>query len=260
MGNAVGLDWSPLKRDGGSDGNDGSDGSSNGNGAMDGGTLIATFNDLPPEIHLAISQRLTYPDALSLKHTCRYFYDLVDTGIRLKVEWLVERHTLHLECPNDRCCDLRSDRKFCRGSVRWVLVAILHRDRSLHALRAVGLFTRSLHSTGLGYLVPGKAANPDRTTEYRKTDKAFTMESRLLMQRRREHMECESRPGLGCLVYGTEICTRRQKLRGRYYTRWLRAHFTIELWWILLALVPVLLGMFWMAVSPQLLRAPWVPS
>ncbi|KAK7743353.1 hypothetical protein SLS62_010627 [Diatrype stigma] len=90
---------------------------------MDDNTLTAnpppptTFNDLPPEIHLAISQRLTYPDALSLKHTCRYFYDLVDTGIRLKVEWLVERHTLHLECPNDRCCDLRSDLKFCRGSV-----------------------------------------------------------------------------------------------------------------------------------------------
>lgn len=75
------------------------------------------------------------------------------------------------------------------------------------------------------------------------------------MQRRREHLECESRPGLGCLVFGTEICTHRKKLRGRY-TRWLRAHFTIELWWILLALVPVLFGMFWMALSPQLLGAP----
>lgn len=79
-----------------------------------------TLNDLPPEIHLSISQRLTYPDALSLKHTCRYFYNLVDTGIKLKVEWLVERHTLHLECPNDRRCDLRSDLKFCKGSVRYV--------------------------------------------------------------------------------------------------------------------------------------------
>ncbi|ROW09617.1 hypothetical protein VMCG_02383 [Cytospora schulzeri] len=40
----------------------------------------AKFTDLPPEIHLLISKELIYPDALSLKHTSRYFYDLVDTG------------------------------------------------------------------------------------------------------------------------------------------------------------------------------------
>lgn len=95
-------------------------------GAADEGAPAATrviaFSDLPPEIHLAISRQLTYPDALSLKHTCRYFYQLVDTGVKLKVAWLVERHTLHLECPNDRCCDLRSDGKFCRGSVRYVFL------------------------------------------------------------------------------------------------------------------------------------------
>ncbi|RGP74249.1 f-box domain-containing [Fusarium longipes] len=100
---------------------------------------------LPTEIHLAISEYLIYPDALSLKHTNAHFYSLVDTGINLKVEWLVERRSLHLECPNDRRCDLGSDLRFCRGSVP------------------------------------------------------------LLMRRRREHVECESRPGLGCLV--TDYCT-----------------------------------------------------
>ncbi|KAF5580334.1 f-box domain-containing protein [Fusarium pseudocircinatum] len=76
-----------------------------------------TFMSLPTEIHLAISDFLIYPDALSLKHTSAYFYSLVDTGINLKVEWLVERRSLHLECPNDRRCDLGSDLRFCRGSV-----------------------------------------------------------------------------------------------------------------------------------------------
>ncbi|KAF5012890.1 hypothetical protein FDECE_1064 [Fusarium decemcellulare] len=65
-----------------------------------------TLMALPTEIHLAISKLLIYPDALSLKHTNAHFYSLVDTGIRLKVEWLVERRSLHLECPNDRRCDL----------------------------------------------------------------------------------------------------------------------------------------------------------
>ncbi|KAI1764482.1 hypothetical protein GGR53DRAFT_320555 [Hypoxylon sp. FL1150] len=76
------------------------------------------FNDLPPELHLLISQQLIYPDALSLKHTNRYFRSLVDTGLELKVDWLIERRSLHLECPNDSRCDLGSDLKFCRGSIR----------------------------------------------------------------------------------------------------------------------------------------------
>lgn len=74
------------------------------------------FMSLPTEIHLAISKHLIYPDALSLKHTNAYFYSLVHTGVGLKVEWLVERRSLHLECP-DRRCDLGSDLRFCRGSV-----------------------------------------------------------------------------------------------------------------------------------------------
>lgn len=79
------------------------------------------FMHLPTEIHLLISKELIYPDALSLKHTSRYFYNLVDTGVRLKVAWLMERRMLHLDCPNDRKCILRTDLEFCRGSVTSVL-------------------------------------------------------------------------------------------------------------------------------------------
>ncbi|KAI1410357.1 hypothetical protein F5Y13DRAFT_168266 [Hypoxylon sp. FL1857] len=145
---------------------------------------VVTFESLPPELHLLISQQLTYPDALSLKHTNRYLYHLVDTGLQLKVDWLIERRSLHLECPNNHRCDLGSDLKFCRGSVR------------------------------------------------------------LLMQRRREHVECESRPGLGCLVYGTERCAHQRQLRVRI-KRWLRSRLTIELWWVLMTLIPVLFGFLW---------------
>ncbi|KAK1447483.1 F-box domain-containing protein [Colletotrichum melonis] len=84
-------------------------------------TQLAGFTDLPAEIHLLISKQLIYPDALSLKHTSSYFYYLVDTGVRLKVEWLMERRMLHLECPNDKRCDLGSDLRFCRGSVPYVV-------------------------------------------------------------------------------------------------------------------------------------------
>ncbi len=77
----------------------------------------ATFTSLPPEIHLLITRELIYPDALSLKHTSRYFYYFVDTSINLKVEWLISRRLLHLDCPNNTRCDLGSDLRFCRGSV-----------------------------------------------------------------------------------------------------------------------------------------------
>jgi hypothetical protein len=84
-----------------------------------------TLTTLPPEIHLLIAQHLIYPDALSLKHANRYFYRLVDTGVRLKVEWLMERRLLHLECPSDQRCDLGSDLRFCRGSVKYVVFTLL---------------------------------------------------------------------------------------------------------------------------------------
>jgi len=80
-----------------------------------------TLATLPPEIHLLIAEHLIYPDALSLKHTSRYFYQLVDTGVELKVEWLMERRLLHLECPSDQRCDLGSDLRFCRGSVKLLM-------------------------------------------------------------------------------------------------------------------------------------------
>lgn len=82
----------------------------------------ATFDSLPAEIHLLVCKELTYPDALSLKHTNRYFYGLVDTGVRLKVAWLMERRMLHLDCPNDKKCILKTDLEFCRGSVRYVMM------------------------------------------------------------------------------------------------------------------------------------------
>lgn len=80
----------------------------------------ANLLSLPSELHFLISGYLTYPDALSLKHSTRHFYGLVDTGLRLKVEWLIERRRLHLECPNETRCDLGTDIKFCRGSVPYV--------------------------------------------------------------------------------------------------------------------------------------------
>ncbi|ROT42154.1 hypothetical protein SODALDRAFT_335975 [Sodiomyces alkalinus F11] len=132
---------------------------------------------LPTEIHLLISRHLTYPDALSLKHANRHFYRIVDTGVSLKVAWLMERRLLHLECPNDRCCDLGSDLKFCRGSVP------------------------------------------------------------LLMRRRREHFECESRPGLGCLVLGTASCE-------HIFSGW-------ELWRVLLValFIPIVLACVFFSLS-----------
>ncbi|EFX05685.1 ADP-ribose pyrophosphatase [Grosmannia clavigera kw1407] len=126
-----------------------------------------TIMNLPPEIHIQITRQLIYPDALSLKHTCRYFYTFVDTGIKLKVDWFLSRRRLHLDCPNETRCDLGSDLRFCRGSVP------------------------------------------------------------LLMKRRREHIECESRPGLGCLIYGTATCTHRR--RPGFFQRWFRKRLTVEM-------------------------------
>ncbi|KAL1902489.1 hypothetical protein Sste5346_001470 [Sporothrix stenoceras] len=140
---------------------------------------------LPPELHIQIAKQLIYPDALSLKHSSRYFYNFVDTGVNLKIEWLISRRLLHLDCPNDTRCDLGSDLRFCRGSVP------------------------------------------------------------LLMQRRREHIECESRPDLGCLIYNTRTCIHRRP--PRLLHRWFRRRLTVETWWVLLALVPLALSWLWFA-------------
>jgi len=79
-----------------------------------------TLLDLPVELQVAISSRLTYPDALSLKHTNRHFYNQTYTGVNLKVEWLISRRELHLKCPH-HTCRLNSDRDFCRGSIRLLM-------------------------------------------------------------------------------------------------------------------------------------------
>ncbi|KAL2061971.1 hypothetical protein VTL71DRAFT_7349 [Oculimacula yallundae] len=76
-----------------------------------------SLSSLPTELHLQIASYLTYPDALSLKHSNRDFYNIIYTGVNLKVEWLIERRTLHLDCPHDKKCELGSDMRFCRGSV-----------------------------------------------------------------------------------------------------------------------------------------------
>ncbi|KAK5988168.1 hypothetical protein PT974_12308 [Cladobotryum mycophilum] len=114
-----------------------------------GGREKATFLNLPTEIHLAISEMLIYPDALSLKYANRYFHNLVDTGINLKVQWLVERRRLHLECPNEKRCDLGTDLRFCRGSV-----ALLMKRRREH------IECESL--PGLGCIIYGTPTCPNR--------------------------------------------------------------------------------------------------
>lgn len=64
------------------------------------------------------------------------------------------------------------------------------------------------------------------------------------MKRRREHTECESRPDLGCLIYNTSTCVHRRPPR---FQRWFRRRLTVEMWWVLLALVPLVLSWLWFA-------------
>lgn len=172
--------------------------------------------DLPPELHLHISKYLIYPDALSLKHVNRYFFALVHTGITLKVEWLMQRRSLHLECPNTGRCDLGSDVRFCRGSVAFVSLFI-----------PPHLPVSRLISSGVA------------TVAERSKSKANKRLYRLLMRRRREHIECESRPDLGCLIYGTKVCVHRRSAAQRWARR-LRTILTTELWWLLVAAIPLL--------------------
>jgi hypothetical protein len=87
-----------------------------------------SFMSLPTELHLQIASYLTYPDALSLKHTNRHFYGFVYTGVNLKIEWLIERRRLHLDCPHDKGCELGSDMRFCRGSVRYVFYFVSNHE------------------------------------------------------------------------------------------------------------------------------------
>lgn len=71
---------------------------------------------LPSELHIQISTYLSYPDALALKHSNRHFYSIVFTGVRLKVDWLIDRFEQKLECPMEKC-SFSTDESFCNGRV-----------------------------------------------------------------------------------------------------------------------------------------------
>ncbi|KAI4109571.1 MAG: hypothetical protein LQ339_001684 [Xanthoria mediterranea] len=83
-----------------------------------------SLTTLPPELHALIIPHLPYPDALALKHTCHLFYHAVDTSIRQKVSWLVDRHARGLPCPQKKCI-MKTDALFCRGEVK----ALMERRR-----------------------------------------------------------------------------------------------------------------------------------
>ena len=75
---------------------------------------------LPVEIQLLIIPDLYYPDALALKHTHRHFYGLVDTSIRMKVAWLLDRKERGLEWPQ-QMCKMKTDALFCVDEVREIM-------------------------------------------------------------------------------------------------------------------------------------------
>lgn len=79
-----------------------------------------TFRTLPTEIHIQIASYLPYPDALALKHTDRYFYSLVCTGVALKVGWVIDRSSRHLQVPGNSC-EFRTYETFCRGEVKRIM-------------------------------------------------------------------------------------------------------------------------------------------
>ncbi|PGH37073.1 hypothetical protein GX50_00056 [[Emmonsia] crescens] len=78
------------------------------------------FMDLPTELHAHIASYLSYPDALALKHTNTYFYALVQTGLVLKVNWILERCQLNLRVPFTSC-EFRTDQTFCSGEIREIM-------------------------------------------------------------------------------------------------------------------------------------------
>lgn len=74
-----------------------------------------SLSTIPEELYSLILPHLPYPDALSLKHTSRKFYRLVDTSMESKVAWLIDRHTRGLPCPQKQCI-LKTDAAFCLNS------------------------------------------------------------------------------------------------------------------------------------------------
>ena len=88
---------------------------------------------LPRELQYTLLPFLPYPDVLALKHTCRHFYNLINStgsaaGIKRRVAWLVERHVRGLPCPHQQC-QLETDESFCRSGKRQVSQLIESRRR-----------------------------------------------------------------------------------------------------------------------------------
>lgn len=75
--------------------------------------------------------------------------------------------------------------------------------------------------------------------------------NRLLMKRRREHGECETREGgRGCLVFGTGICTfRRKDGGGLEKVKRVLGSVDAWMWWVCVALVGVLVA--WKGMEMQ---------
>jgi len=58
-------------------------------------------------------------------------------------------------------------------------------------------------------------------------------------------MECESRPGLGCLILGTPQCAQARKLSVRA-KKWLRFRLAVEMWLVLLtAFLALVIALLW---------------
>ncbi|KAH8659236.1 hypothetical protein BGZ60DRAFT_382307 [Tricladium varicosporioides] len=79
---------------------------------------------------------------------------------------------------------------------------------------------------------------------------------RLLMQRYREHDECDvtgREGGRGCLVYGTKICTSRKELtrfgKAKKFAQGLRS-WNVLLWWFSVAVAGLLMAWIWMMKYP----------
>ena len=83
---------------------------------------ISSILSLPLELQLQIIPSLSYPDALALKHTHPHFYNLIDTNVRLKVAWLLERKERGLDWPQ-KMCAMKTDAAFCggHGEVRTIM-------------------------------------------------------------------------------------------------------------------------------------------
>ena len=68
---------------------------------------------LPAEIQHQIFKDLQYPDLLSLKLANGYFYNTVETTVRDRADWLLDRAQRSLMIPRQSKCLLRSDAEFC---------------------------------------------------------------------------------------------------------------------------------------------------